>query len=121
MAEKRKPRKTEAAEGNPSHNVRVGGNVDKSVVVTGDHNIVNYYATVEANTEKHEPEFWRLAHPYPMPPNFTGRVAERALLTHWLKEDSENRLFILRALGGKSLCLNGPNGPQASLRPYPRP
>ena len=35
-----------------------------------------------------------------MPPNFTGRIAERALLTYWLKEDSENRLFILRALGG---------------------
>jgi ATP/maltotriose-dependent transcriptional regulator MalT len=35
-----------------------------------------------------------------MPPNFTGRIAERALLTYWLKEDSENRLFILQALGG---------------------
>ncbi|MBK8822344.1 MAG: hypothetical protein IPN58_06945 [Anaerolineales bacterium] len=35
-----------------------------------------------------------------MPPNFTGRVAERAMLTQWLNDDSENRLFILRALGG---------------------
>jgi len=24
---------------------------------------------------------WHLAHPYPMPPNFTGRVAERQMLT----------------------------------------
>jgi ATP/maltotriose-dependent transcriptional regulator MalT len=35
-----------------------------------------------------------------MPPNFTGRIAERATLIHWLEEDSENRLLILRALGG---------------------
>ena len=30
-----------------------------------------------------EPEHptWRLAHPYPMPPNFTGRVSERGTLT----------------------------------------
>jgi hypothetical protein len=43
---------------------------------------------------------WNLKHPYPMPPNFTGRIAERALLTQWLNEDSENRLLIIRALGG---------------------
>jgi tetratricopeptide (TPR) repeat protein len=43
---------------------------------------------------------WHLAHPYPMPPNFTGREAERKILTDWLENDSENRLFILRALGG---------------------
>ncbi len=46
------------------------------------------------------PETWNLKHPYPMPPNFTGRVAERAILTQWLNEDKENQLFILRALGG---------------------
>lgn len=33
-----------------------------------------------------------------MPPNFTGRIADRAMLTQWLNDDSENRLFILRAL-----------------------
>jgi tetratricopeptide (TPR) repeat protein len=49
---------------------------------------------------KAEPDSWHLAHPYPMPPNFTGRVAERTLLTNWLNEDTENRLFVLRALGG---------------------
>ncbi len=43
---------------------------------------------------------WNLKHPYPMPPNFTGRVAERAMLTHGLNDDAENRLFILCALGG---------------------
>lgn len=42
---------------------------------------------------------WYLAHPYPMPPNFTGRVAEQQMLDAWLI-DNENRLFILRALGG---------------------
>lgn len=43
---------------------------------------------------------WFLAHPYPMPPNFTGRVAERALLSHWLNQDTAHPLLSLRALGG---------------------
>jgi len=42
---------------------------------------------------------WHLAHPYPMPPNFTGRAAEQTMLDNWLA-DNTNRLFILRALGG---------------------
>jgi tetratricopeptide (TPR) repeat protein len=43
---------------------------------------------------------WFLAHPYPMPPNFTGRLVERTMLTRWLKEDSAHPLLVLRALGG---------------------
>ncbi len=43
---------------------------------------------------------WFLAHPYPMPPNFTGRVDERAMLTHWLGADAAHPLLSLRALGG---------------------
>ncbi|HEV7402097.1 MAG TPA: toll/interleukin-1 receptor domain-containing protein, partial [Chthoniobacteraceae bacterium] len=43
---------------------------------------------------------WRLAHPYPMPPNFTGRVSERGTLTRWLNEDAAHPLLVLRALGG---------------------
>jgi len=46
------------------------------------------------------PETWNLKHPYPMPPNFTGRISERTMLTKWLNEDKEKPLFILRALGG---------------------
>jgi tetratricopeptide (TPR) repeat protein len=42
---------------------------------------------------------WHLAHPYPMPPNFTGRADEQKMLDNWLA-DNTNRLFILRALGG---------------------
>ena len=42
---------------------------------------------------------WHLAHPYPMPPNFTGRIAELKMLDDWLADDKD-RLFILRALGG---------------------
>lgn len=42
---------------------------------------------------------WHLAHPYPMPPNFTGRDAEQKMLDEWLANDKD-RLFILRALGG---------------------
>jgi hypothetical protein len=83
-----------------SKGVNVGGNVEKSIVIDGDNNVVNYYDSVLVDAEKHEPDSWNLKHPYPLPPNFTGRVAERTMLTQWLNEDNENRLFILRALGG---------------------
>jgi tetratricopeptide (TPR) repeat protein len=43
---------------------------------------------------------WFLAHPYAMPPNFTGRIAERRMLSEWLGSDAADRLLILRALGG---------------------
>jgi len=43
---------------------------------------------------------WFIAHPYPMPPNFTGRVAERAVLDRWLDADAAHPLLSLRALGG---------------------
>ncbi len=45
-------------------------------------------------------DYWNLKHPYPMPPNFTGCVDERKMLTDWLNNDGQNRLFIIRALGG---------------------
>jgi hypothetical protein len=45
-------------------------------------------------------ETWNLKHLYAMPSNFTGRVEERKMLVDWLNKDSENHLFILRALGG---------------------
>src|SRR6185503_16121373 len=47
-----------------------------------------------------QPDQWFLAHPYPMPPNFTGRVAERAMLDHWLNADAAHPLLSIRALGG---------------------
>ncbi|MBI5383164.1 MAG: TIR domain-containing protein [Verrucomicrobia bacterium] len=43
---------------------------------------------------------WFLAHPYPMPPNFTGRLAEREMLSRWLEADPAHPLLSLRALGG---------------------
>ncbi|MCC6569799.1 MAG: tetratricopeptide repeat protein [Anaerolineales bacterium] len=100
LVEQLKPYSTEIQGESRFGSINVGGNVERSVVIAGNNNVVNYYAAVEANVEKHEPDYWALKHPYPMPPNFTGRIVERATLTHWLKEDSENRLFILRALGG---------------------
>ena len=45
-------------------------------------------------------EQWFLAHPYPMPPNFTGRVAERAMLGRWLDADAGASAAEPRALGG---------------------
>jgi tetratricopeptide (TPR) repeat protein len=47
-----------------------------------------------------ERDDWFLAHPYPMPPHFTGRVAECKLLTRWLATDAMHPLLSLRALGG---------------------
>jgi tetratricopeptide (TPR) repeat protein len=55
---------------------------------------------VEIKQVNPEPvETWNLKHPYPMPPNFTGRAAEQKILDNWLADDKD-RLFILRALGG---------------------
>jgi tetratricopeptide (TPR) repeat protein len=50
--------------------------------------------------EPKAPEGWFLAHPYGMPPNFTGRRAERNMLTGWLNADKDHPLLIIRALGG---------------------
>ncbi len=47
-----------------------------------------------------QPDQWFLAHPYPMPPNFTGRVAERAMLDRWLDADAAHPMLSIRALGG---------------------
>jgi tetratricopeptide (TPR) repeat protein len=69
------------------------------------------------NIEKSENtsrENWNLVHPYLMPPNFTGRLREREVLSAWLNENNKKRspsskkfslieshpLFILRGLGG---------------------
>ncbi len=45
-------------------------------------------------------EGWHLKHPYLMPPNFTGRAAEREMLSGWLAADAGHPLLALRALGG---------------------
>ncbi|MBW4661528.1 MAG: toll/interleukin-1 receptor domain-containing protein [Drouetiella hepatica Uher 2000/2452] len=49
--------------------------------------------------QENTPRQWLLAHPYGMPPHFTGRVAERQMLSDWLNQDSQP-LLVLRALGG---------------------
>ena len=54
---------------------------------------------IESKLSTGSRDTWHLAHPYPMPPNFTGRAAEQKMLDDWLADDT-NRLFILRALGG---------------------
>lgn len=62
----------------------------------GDH---SSSPTITAKPETGSREAWNLAHPYPMPPNFTGRKTELEMLDDWLADDKD-RLFILRALGG---------------------
>jgi tetratricopeptide (TPR) repeat protein len=54
---------------------------------------------LDSRTREEEPDYWYIPHPYPMPPNFTGRAAELQMLDDWLANDKD-RLFILRALGG---------------------
>ncbi|MEA5449369.1 TIR domain-containing protein [Leptolyngbya sp. CCNP1308] len=57
-------------------------------------------AEVEAAPSQAEtPKRWLLAHPYGMPPHFTGRVAERQRLSDWLHH-SPQPLLVLQALGG---------------------
>ena len=46
------------------------------------------------------PAQWALFHPYPMPPNFTGRAAERDMLSGWLSADARQPLLVIQALGG---------------------
>jgi tetratricopeptide (TPR) repeat protein len=55
---------------------------------------------VNSAPAKETPPTWNLVHPYGMPPNFTGRLAERALLTQWLTNDALHPLLVIRALGG---------------------
>jgi len=54
----------------------------------------------EKQNESQKPQQWQLVHPYAMPPHFTGRIAERQMLSTWLKHDQQHPLFVLRALGG---------------------
>jgi hypothetical protein len=53
-----------------------------------------------ALSQEYTPRQWLLAHPYGMPPYFTGRVAERKMLSDWLNADDQHPLLVLRALGG---------------------
>ncbi|MEM6433944.1 MAG: TIR domain-containing protein [Cyanobacteria bacterium P01_D01_bin.115] len=46
------------------------------------------------------PHHWLLAHPYGMPPHFTGRQTELGMLNDWLNGANTPPLFVLRALGG---------------------
>lgn len=43
---------------------------------------------------------WRIAHPYAAAAHFTGRQAERQLLSKWLNENKDHPLLVLVALGG---------------------
>jgi hypothetical protein len=77
--------------------VAVGGNVNGSLFVTGNNNIVYYYAT---NGEKREMRTgWFYGHRYGDLATFTGRETELKMLNEWLGNDKDN-LLMLRALGG---------------------
>lgn len=47
-----------------------------------------------------DPPQWLLSHPYATSGNFTGRLAERGMLSDWLNGDNAHPLLVLRALGG---------------------
>jgi tetratricopeptide (TPR) repeat protein len=60
---------------------------------------INVYPPRSSEPIPEVPSFWHIPHPYPMPPNFTGRATEQTMLDDWLAEEKD-RLFIFRALGG---------------------
>ena len=43
---------------------------------------------------------WDIKHPFPMPPDFTGRTEEHKVLSDWLEKDINRPLLVLRSLGG---------------------
>ncbi len=57
-------------------------------------------APLQETMQPSTPAGWLLAHPYAMPPNFTGRRAERTELSQWLEQDSQHPLLVICALGG---------------------
>jgi tetratricopeptide (TPR) repeat protein len=57
-------------------------------------------APLQVAPAEETPPAWNLVHPYGMPPNFTGRVDEKAMLTQWLNTDIQHPLLVIRALGG---------------------
>ena len=48
--------------------------------------------------KKPKPPLIFIPHPYPEPPNFTGRTQERQMLNEWLREDREHPLLSLVAI-----------------------
>ena len=79
---------------------RVDKNAQETVeIVRAIKNDLKEVLKSRGEEKKDEPDFWFIPHPYPMPPNFTGRKTELEMLDNWLA-DNTNRLFILRALGG---------------------
>lgn len=61
---------------------------------------INTFAKAANEANEKIQNKWYLAHPYAMPPNFTGRVAERQMLSEWLNGSHQQPLLLLRALGG---------------------
>ncbi|RJP51224.1 MAG: tetratricopeptide repeat protein [Anaerolineaceae bacterium] len=99
MAKKQKPEETNVPQSVSAGGVAVGGNVEKSVIITGDGNAVtvNYYTS---DGEKREMRTgWFYGHRYGDLENFTGRTDEFNMLNEWLGNDKDN-LLVLRALGG---------------------
>ncbi|MBI5934003.1 MAG: hypothetical protein HY867_09870 [Chloroflexi bacterium] len=103
MAKTKKPEETKVSQSVSAGGVAVGGNVDKSVIVTGDHAVINIHAADEAKpaTFNVQPSTskWFYGHRYGDLATFTGRETELKILDEWLGNDKDN-LLMLRALGG---------------------
>jgi tetratricopeptide (TPR) repeat protein len=85
---------------------RSGGNdiIADTVIIYGDvigrDKITKQGQSADQPTAAQPKSIWYLAHPYPISANFTGRAVEKAMLTHWLNDDQDHPLLVLRALGG---------------------
>ena len=88
MAENQKPEKV---------NINIKGNVEQSVLIDGNNNVVHYYA---ANGEKRGMRTgWFFGHRYGDLATFTGRATELKMLDEWLANDTDN-LLLMTAFGG---------------------
>jgi len=96
LVEQLKPYSTEAQSESRFGSINVGGNVEKSVLISGNNNVVYYYA----DGEKRELRTgWFFGHRYGDLAAFTGRADELKMLDEWLANKKES-LLIINAFGG---------------------
>jgi tetratricopeptide (TPR) repeat protein len=83
------------AKSEPNRAENLQQNLNEAIAISQGSEAPNIKA--DAN---YRPQQWDLVHPYPMPPHFTGRNAERRMLSDWLNGGDTHPLLVVRALGG---------------------
>ncbi len=87
-----------------AENLQQNSNEAQGESVQGAGQTISIYQLSESQNIRadanYSPQQWHLVHPYGMPPHFTGRIAEKGMLSDWLNQDEAHPLLVLRALGG---------------------